>query len=257
MTASVFISHVASESEIAVWIKNKIGGLFQGSVEFFVSSDGNDIVGGDRWLDKIEAALKESHTVLVLCSDGSVRQPWVNFEAGGAWMAGKRVIPLCHGGMDPGKLPQPLAALQAYSLCDQRDLYQLVSLLAKSAGVEPPEFDAHALVHTLPAPVRESANAPSLGSGGNKRPHAQRDITSARSQSVDRSEYEFDKRTGIYRHKVTREAVCTNCLLEGRVSPLSESPDGWRCHFNKCRRFYSNPDFQPPEVETVDWNPLY
>jgi hypothetical protein len=96
MTMSVFISHVASESEIAVWIKREFGGLLGGAVKFFVSSDGSDIVGGDRWLSKIEAALKESQAVLVLCSEESVRRPWVNFEAGGAWMAGKRVVPLCH-----------------------------------------------------------------------------------------------------------------------------------------------------------------
>ena len=116
MTLSVFISHVASESEIAVWIKREIGGLLHGAVGFFVSSDGEHIVGGDRWLDKILDALEKSHTVLILCSEESVHRPWVNFEAGGAWMARKRVIPLCHSGMEPGKLPQPLIARGLFSV---------------------------------------------------------------------------------------------------------------------------------------------
>jgi len=70
----VFISHVASESEIAIWIKKEIGGLLKGAIQFFVSSDGEHIVGGDKWLDKILTELKKSHTVLVLCSEESVHR---------------------------------------------------------------------------------------------------------------------------------------------------------------------------------------
>lgn len=60
----VFISHVRSESELAIWIKETIGSILLGGLSFFVSSDRSAIVGGDRWLDKIESALKESSIVL-------------------------------------------------------------------------------------------------------------------------------------------------------------------------------------------------
>jgi nucleoside phosphorylase len=72
------------------------------------------------------------------------------------------------------------------------------------------------------------------------------------TQWVDQSDYEFDKRTGIHRHKVTRNGICTSCLLQGRVSPLSESPAGWKCHFRNCDKFYPNPDFNPPLDEHYD-----
>ena len=182
MTTSVFISHIASESEIAVWIKKEIGGLLRGAVEFFVSSDGEHIVGGDKWLEKILAALKESPTVLVLCSEESVRRPWVNFEAGGAWMAGKRVVPLCHGGMEPGKLPQPLATLQAYSLYDPEDLCRLIVLLAKTAGTEPPQYDVDSLVRTLPPTVGDSTGVGSLQTPRTTKGHGGRHTLSAPGQ---------------------------------------------------------------------------
>jgi hypothetical protein len=253
MTTSVFISHVASESEVAVWIKKEIGGLLRGAIAFFVSSDGEQIIGGDKWLDKILAALNESSTVLVLCSEKSVHRPWVNFEAGGAWMAGKRVVPLCHGSMNPGKLPQPLASLQAYSLYNRKDLRHLVSLLAESAGVESPQYDADALIRTLPPLTQDSTNANSLPSSKAKRSRTRRNTGGAPDQRVNLSDYEHDKRSGIYRHKMTREAVCKNCLLlHARVSPLSESPAGWRCDMKDCGKFYSNPDFNPPPDEPYD-----
>jgi len=175
----VFISHVASESEIAIWIKKEIGGLLKGAIQFFVSSDGEHLVGGDKWLDKILTELKKSHTVLVLCSEESVHRPWVNFEAGGAWMADKRVIPLCHGNMEPGKLPQPLATLQAYSLHDPKHIRQLVCLLAESAGIEPREFDADALVRNLPVPAEDSTDAKSIASSKANQSHTVQDASAA------------------------------------------------------------------------------
>ena len=184
-------------------------------------------------MDEILNALKKSDIVLVLCSEESVHRPWVNFEAGGAWMANKRVIPLCHGDMEPGDLPQPLATLQAYSLGNPQDIQRLVSLLAESAGVKPPQFDADAFVQTLPP----HTSAKPLGT-----PH----------QTIDQSDYVFDKRTGIRRHKVTHEAICSNCFMEGRISPLVEEPAGWTCQLKKCSRFYSNPDFDPPPMEPYD-----
>ena len=116
MKPVVFISHIHDEAAVAKWLKDSISKLLLGAVDFFVSSDRTAIIGGDRWLNKIEDALRESPVVLVLCSERSVLRPWVNFEAGGAWVAGKRVVPICHAGMEPLRLPEPLKSLQAYNL---------------------------------------------------------------------------------------------------------------------------------------------
>ena len=148
MKPIVFISHVHSESELAIWIKESIGNILIGGLSFFVSSDRSAIVGGDKWLDKIESALKDASIVLVLCSNYSILRPWINFEAGGAWMANKRVIPICHGGMLPSNLPHPLASLQAYVLSSAKDFKDLVELLASAADLKSPEFDPHKLLNS-------------------------------------------------------------------------------------------------------------
>jgi nucleoside phosphorylase len=108
------------------------------------------------------------------------------------------------------------------------------------------------LVVGLPPRAKDSTYSSLPASPDMGKPHTGVNTRFAPAQQVDRSDYVFDKRTGIYRHIVTREAVCTNCLLQGRVSPLSESPGGWRCHFRDCGSFYSNPDFNPPPVEPYD-----
>ena len=125
----VFTSHIHDEADEAKWLKDSISRLLLGGIEFFVSSDKTAIIGGDRWLNKIEEALKKSAVVLVLCSEKSVLRPWINFEAGGAWIAGKRVVPICHEGMIPSHLPEPLKSLQAYNLRSAQDYLDLVELL--------------------------------------------------------------------------------------------------------------------------------
>lgn len=150
MKPVVFISHIHDEAAVAKWLKDSISKLLLGAVDFFVSSDRTAIIGGDRWLNKIEDALRESPVVLVLCSERSVLRPWVNFEAGGAWVAGKRVVPICHAGMEPSRLPEPLKSLQAYNLVLSQDYHDLVALLANEAGLNMPEFDPAEVLKDVP-----------------------------------------------------------------------------------------------------------
>jgi hypoxanthine phosphoribosyltransferase len=156
MKPIVFVSHIHDEAPIAIWLKQSISRLLLGGIDIFVSSDRCAISGGDRWLDKIEGALRDAPVVLVLCSAQSVGSPWVNFEAGGAWIAGKRIVPLCYGGMDPSGLPEPLRSLQAYKLDQSQDFHDLVSLLAREAGLNEPEFDATTLLNSFPAQATDA-----------------------------------------------------------------------------------------------------
>lgn len=150
MKPLIFVSHINEEADVAKWLSESISQLLLDGVRFFVSSDGTAIVGGDPWLRKIEQGLHDAGIVLVLCSSRSVQRPWVNFEAGGAWIAGKRVIPICHAGMRPTGLPEPLRTLQAYDLLKGKDLAALVALLASEAGLKIPQFDPAEILSNIP-----------------------------------------------------------------------------------------------------------
>lgn len=151
MKPIVFVSHINEEADVAKWLSESISHLLLDGVQFFVSSDGTAIVGGDPWLRKIEQGLRDARIVLVLCSSRSVRRPWVNFEAGGAWIAGKRVVPICHAGMRPANLPEPLRTLQAYDLLKGKDLVALVALLAREAELRNPKFDPAEILADIPS----------------------------------------------------------------------------------------------------------
>ncbi len=204
MKPIVFISHVHSEANVAIWLKESISELLLGAIEFFVSSDRSSIIGGDKWLSKIEGNLKTSSVSLVLCSKQSVHRPWINFEAGGAWMAGKRVVPVCHAGMSPRELPEPLRSLQAYELSNPGDLQDLVGLLAREAGLRVPSFDPKKLADSLPPveteekecevfePIALSGRKEKVGTGWLVPIPDKRDLTENHERIVP-----FNKKLGI------------------------------------------------------------
>ena len=102
----IFISHISGEAELARALKQHLVHDFLGYFDVFVSSDGKTIPAGAKWLEELSGALRRSLAMVVLCSHESVTRPWVNFEAGGGWVRGIPVIPICHSGMTQDDLPR-------------------------------------------------------------------------------------------------------------------------------------------------------
>lgn len=137
----VFISHITPEKEIAIAFKELIEASFLGMLEVFVSSDDHSIGMGQRWLDNITKALKICSIEIVLCSPESIKRPWINFEAGAGWIRDIPVIPLCHSGMEPSKLPLPLNLLQAAIASQVSSLNLIFPVLAHAIGSQTPKVD--------------------------------------------------------------------------------------------------------------------
>jgi hypothetical protein len=145
MAKQVFISHITAERELAMLLKEKIEKHFLGLVNVFVSSDQVSIEAGASWLETLRAALKTADLQVVLCSPASIGRPWVNFEAGAAWLQGVPVVPLCHSGLDPDHLPMPLATLQGGKVSDPDTFVRVYTKIAKLVPCEVPEIDVNAL----------------------------------------------------------------------------------------------------------------
>jgi hypothetical protein len=141
MKPVVFISHIKEEAEIATALKELIAPHFLGLLDFFVSSDGASISMGQKWLDTVSAQLKSCAVEIVVCSPRSVVRPWINFEAGAAWIRDIPVIPLCHSGMSPSDLPVPLSLLQSAKLTDVAGMNLVVPVLANALGAASPKID--------------------------------------------------------------------------------------------------------------------
>jgi hypothetical protein len=138
----VFISHITEEAELAKLLSDVIKKSYLGMLDTFVSSDGQSIPSGARWLDTIDKALNDSAIQISLCSPQSIKRPWINFEAGASWIRKIPVIPLCHSGLQKGSLPIPLALLQSADIDNIGDLTGMFSTLTATLGAKiPPTVD--------------------------------------------------------------------------------------------------------------------
>lgn len=135
----VFISHITEEKEMAIALKEMIEESFPGLMEIFVSSDDKSLPMGSRWLDSVTEALEKCSVELILCSPQSVKQPWINFEAGAGWVKNIPVIPLCHSGMESEKLPVPLNLLTAAKIDDVSSMKLIFLFLAGAIGAKVPK----------------------------------------------------------------------------------------------------------------------
>ena len=77
--------------------------------------------------------------LLSLLSPQSVSRPWINFEAGAAWMAKAKVIPVCFGGLSIASLPKPYSSLQAVDLETYEGSFYLVNSIARHLNLALPE----------------------------------------------------------------------------------------------------------------------
>ncbi|MDN3688670.1 toll/interleukin-1 receptor domain-containing protein [Cyclobacterium jeungdonense] len=136
--STIFISHISEEKEIANNLKSFIETRFLKTVDVFSSSHDESLKLGDDWMDTIKKSMKNCKLIIILCSPISISRPWINFEAGAGWIRNLPVIPLCHSGLTPGKLPVPLNSFQGGLINNEDDVSKLFKKIAEILGIEKP-----------------------------------------------------------------------------------------------------------------------
>jgi hypothetical protein len=135
----IFISHIHEDEEaakaISSFLNDKLNGSMtdrlrgqashKSSTRIFLSSNQFQIRLGDDWLEKIRSALNSARVVIALFSKAALTRPWVHFEAGGAWFAKKKLIPVCLGNLHPARLSKPYGNVQGCSRHDSGAPYYL------------------------------------------------------------------------------------------------------------------------------------
>jgi len=150
----VFISHVTEDVMVALRVKLRLTEDFLGQLTVFQSSDTESIAAGEEWLSSISRAIRDSSIFIVLCSPMAITRPWVNFEAGAAWMRDVPLIPMCFAGLRPQDLPMPLAARQGLALNDPQGLRRMYGRIAEDLGFQTPVRDYDALAADLVAATK-------------------------------------------------------------------------------------------------------
>jgi hypothetical protein len=155
--ADVFISFIHEELRVAAAIQKLLEVAFSDR-KIFLSSDEWQVHAGEIWLERIRQELTTAKVVVLMLSPKSVLRPWVNFEAGAAWLRDKAIIPACFGGLSKGSLPKPYSGIQALDL--PADSYYLTTSVAHHVGTiappPPPPWQPDKEVSELETPIKET-----------------------------------------------------------------------------------------------------
>ncbi|KQR95047.1 hypothetical protein ASG01_04110 [Chryseobacterium sp. Leaf180] len=145
----IFISHITEEKDISIALKNFIEKKFLKTVDVFVSSHEESIKLGDDWMGNIKKSMKDCSLTILICSPISITRPWLNFEAGAGWVKDIPVIPFCHSGIIPSKLPVPINSFQGGLLNSKADLSKLFGRIAEITHITAPDIDDEDFFNSL------------------------------------------------------------------------------------------------------------
>jgi hypothetical protein len=135
LVARIFVSFVHEDEKIASAVQDLLQAELDLREGVFLSSDKSQIYAGDLWLQKIKEALSSAEIVILMLSKRSVARPWVNFEAGAAWLVDKTLIPVCYGNLSKNVLPHPYSGIQALNL--QSEAYYLLKSVTHQLNLKP------------------------------------------------------------------------------------------------------------------------
>jgi len=110
----VFLSHSSLDKAALAALKKILDDRAAGSLNFFLSSDGESIRFGRNWVVRISDALSQAKLMFVFLSPQSADSKWIHFEAGCAYAKDIQVVPVCLPGIDLNRITPPLSLLQVY-----------------------------------------------------------------------------------------------------------------------------------------------
>lgn len=125
----VFFSHSSHDEESLTRLKSALSRKLSGTIDIFLSSDGQSIPFGKNWVYKIEEALNNSKLMFVFISPNSLQSNWVHFEAGYSYSKEIRVIPVGILGADLNKIGPPLSLLQGFNVNSGESLNNFISTI--------------------------------------------------------------------------------------------------------------------------------
>jgi len=127
-----------------------------GSIDFFLSSDGQSIPFGRNWVHEIERALDKCKIMFIFLTPTSIHSKWIYFEAGYAYSKGIDVVPIGCFGMDLNQISPPLGLLQGFNVKNSGGLNNILVKINESLGHNHEE----SFVENEYKAVRELADVP-------------------------------------------------------------------------------------------------
>ena len=125
----IFFSHSSKDKEILSRLKDLFVEKTGGTIEVFLSSDGQSIPFGKNWVHRVEEALEQTTLMVVFLTPNSLKSNWIYFETGFVYSKGVRVVPVGFLGIDLTLLSPPLSLLQGFNISNYDGLDNLIALV--------------------------------------------------------------------------------------------------------------------------------
>ncbi len=126
---TIFFSHSSKDKEVLGRLKEIFSQKTGGTIDVFLSSDGQSIPLGRNWVHRVQEALEHSSVMVVFITPNSLRSTWIYFEAGFAYSKGIRVVPVGFLGSDLAHISPPLSLLQGFNIQNKDGLDNLIALV--------------------------------------------------------------------------------------------------------------------------------
>ncbi len=131
---TIFFSHSSKDRDLILPIKNKLIDITSGTMDIFMSSDGQSIPFGRNWVSKIEEGLKNAQMMFIFVTPNSIKSDWIYFEAGYAYSKEIQVIPVGIG-INIEELKAPLNLLQGFNILACDSMNNFISVINKKFSV--------------------------------------------------------------------------------------------------------------------------
>ncbi|GAB3316374.1 hypothetical protein GCM10027299_06520 [Larkinella ripae] len=133
----IFISYSSQNTHTAQLILANLQERFAHEVKFYLS--GNDIGGGDRWMEELKANILDSDAVLSLVTPSFNKGEWFFIEWTYFWLFEKPIYLLLTEKVEKYSLKGPLSTLQYTELNDLPSMQRLLQRLHTKITGAPPE----------------------------------------------------------------------------------------------------------------------
>ncbi|OQB13757.1 MAG: hypothetical protein BWY15_01606 [Firmicutes bacterium ADurb.Bin193] len=125
---TIFFSHSSKDKDVLLKFRNRLADITNGTLDIFMSSDGESIPFGTNWVHKIEQGLNDAKIMFIFITQNSLLSNWIYFESGFTYAKGIEVIPVGLG-VDIGILKPPLNLLQGFNLNSGESLNNFITII--------------------------------------------------------------------------------------------------------------------------------
>jgi len=129
---TIFFSHSSLDKDVLSRLKELFVDKTGGTIEVFLSSDGQSIPMGQNWVHRIQDALNQNSLMFVFITPNSINSNWIYFEAGFAYSKNISVVPIGFLGIDLSIISPPMSLLQGFNIFNKDGLNNLIAVINRT-----------------------------------------------------------------------------------------------------------------------------